>query len=381
MSSDATGHDLRFLNALRAIAAIWVMLAHCVLWGGFRFRYPNPQLAVDVFMMLSGYLMMATMQPRVPHAFGSPGRVWLPFYIRRLFRIAPLYYVTLGVAALSASWFVQGYQVLFDLQPGTFGGAQSGFNPSLTDYSLTNLLLHVTFVFGLLPDRVFSTMTGDWSLALEMQFYLLFPVLLYATRKAGPVLAAAAVVLTSFAAWERFGERFIEPAPLPLLMQYFLVGMLLYRATRLQEGKLLGVIAVILVLDYRLYGRSIVYLIPFALTIYLLASPRWAHRPLLVKARRLLENRAFDIGADLSYGIYLTHGFFISASALTFFQWTAFQLLPDLVRLFLMAAFVASGTLVVSFVLHRVVELPGIQAGKVVVAALHRRLPGRSLAA
>lgn len=147
---------LRFLNALRTLAALWVVQVHCILWGGFKIWFPNPELAVDVFMMLSGVLMVATVESREAQQPLSRLSTWLTFYSRRFFRLAPLYYLCLAVAVLTSTWFIGGYQVLFDMYPARWGGATSEYNPAFASYSMVSLLLHVTFVFGLLPHYVFS---------------------------------------------------------------------------------------------------------------------------------------------------------------------------------------------------------------------------------
>ncbi len=83
-------HRLRFMNAFRTFAAMWVVLAHCILWGEFPLWFPNPQLAVDLFMMLSGFLMVATVEAREHRHRLSAAATWIAFYLRRFFRLAPL---------------------------------------------------------------------------------------------------------------------------------------------------------------------------------------------------------------------------------------------------------------------------------------------------
>lgn len=45
---------LAYLDGIRGFAALWVLIAHCMIWGGWYWqRFPNAKIAVDLFMSLS----------------------------------------------------------------------------------------------------------------------------------------------------------------------------------------------------------------------------------------------------------------------------------------------------------------------------------------
>ena len=48
------------INGLRGISCLWVVISHCGIWGGYKGYNPNAKVAVDIFMMISGFLMMYT---------------------------------------------------------------------------------------------------------------------------------------------------------------------------------------------------------------------------------------------------------------------------------------------------------------------------------
>ena len=79
------------------------------------------------------------------------------FYIRRFFRIAPLFWLAIPVY-LALNGFGASYW------------APEGI--SIRQVSLTFLFLH-----GLWPDSINSVVPGGWSIAIEMTFYLVFPPL------------------------------------------------------------------------------------------------------------------------------------------------------------------------------------------------------------
>ncbi len=86
------------ISFLRGASALWVLVAHCFIWGGYTDDIVDPKVAVDIFMMVSGYLMVltaTTLHQREPlEKVGN----WLRFYMRRFFRISPAYYLSLGLA-------------------------------------------------------------------------------------------------------------------------------------------------------------------------------------------------------------------------------------------------------------------------------------------
>ena len=84
------------LDGLRGLAALWVLAGHCVLFSGWSLPIVDkPDLGVDLFMMLSGFLMVFHYQLRSKKEPWSEPGTWLKFWTRRYFRIAPLYYLLL----------------------------------------------------------------------------------------------------------------------------------------------------------------------------------------------------------------------------------------------------------------------------------------------
>lgn len=165
------------------MAALWVMTAHCFIWGmgGVdRYNILEPKKAVTLFMVISGFLMIYT----IDHGRTEPGRwiTWKRFYVRRFFRIAPAYYLALATVILLWPPFSEGIHTLQSLRPERWAN-DTIYGPQFQDFSALSILLHLTFLFGLFPDYSFSTSLPDWSLSLEMQFYAVFPILYLAVRR------------------------------------------------------------------------------------------------------------------------------------------------------------------------------------------------------
>ena len=136
-------------------------------------------LWVDGLILLSGFLLYL---PYAEAGSRLPG-VW-PFYKRRLIRIYPSY--LLCVIPLFILAWVRG-QYASALDAGK------------------DLAAHLTFTFNLFPSTYFGTPINGalWTLAVEMQFYLLFPLLARAYKKAPAVtyvlMAAAAFAFRLYA--------------------------------------------------------------------------------------------------------------------------------------------------------------------------------------
>jgi peptidoglycan/LPS O-acetylase OafA/YrhL len=165
------------LDGLRALAVGVVFLHHASMD-----RFPGGFFGVDLFFVLSGYLI-TTLLLREHEARGS---LWLGgFYLRRLLRLAPalvaLVVVTVPVAAAL------------------------GLGSPLADGAAA--LTYLTDVYGATGRGYAGLLPHTWSLAVEEQFYLVWPaVLVVGLRRGWPLgrlvagLLAGSAVVTALAA-------------------------------------------------------------------------------------------------------------------------------------------------------------------------------------
>jgi peptidoglycan/LPS O-acetylase OafA/YrhL len=169
------------LDGLRGVAILLVVLIHATGWprGGL--------LGVDIFFTLSGFLI-TTLLLEEWQAYGSIslGR----FYLRRYFRLFPALAVFIGGYVLFVALVAQGDQPL-RLRSAAFG---------------ITYLANWVMAF----DRPFAE--GEighlWSLSVEEQFYLLWPVILVAFLKLrlspGKSALLVAAMIVAVVSWRTF---------------------------------------------------------------------------------------------------------------------------------------------------------------------------------
>jgi peptidoglycan/LPS O-acetylase OafA/YrhL len=151
------------LDGLRAVAILAVILNHTL-------HIPLTWVGVDIFFVLSGFLITGILLERKT---GSPttGGYFHYFYSRRAFRILPAYLLTLVV-----------YSIIF---------TPTAFRPWPL-FAFFGMNLHEFF-----PHPYVLAPLPLWSLAVEEQFYLVWPVIiLLVSEKVLLRLALAAVLLT-----------------------------------------------------------------------------------------------------------------------------------------------------------------------------------------
>lgn len=368
-SAGGADHHVGALDGLRALAAIWVYLSHVALLTGMRILpvLSWGDMAVDLFMMISGFLMAHHYLHRRDREPWTAPSTWRAFWLRRFFRIAPAYYLLLAIALLLGPWLGECRTLIAVPFPGTVTPLAR-----YTDASPTNVLAHVSFVFGALPGYAFRTPLPDWSIGLEMQFYALFPFLMLLVGTRGrPLRMAAAIALALAALWglRGYGARFEMPAFLGLKLHVFLIGVALAQARRggLVPATAAMVAALVLVEAWRqggVHGAGFVLMVAgFAL---LVAGPAgW--RP-LARARAALSTPLARQGGEYAYCLYLIHLLWLipAAGLLTLQPW--YLELKGVLRFLLCIALTAPPVLLCCVVIHRVVETPGIRLGKRIVA-------------
>ena len=129
----------------------WVLASHCMQWGGWS-RYallPSAKLAVDLFMMISGFLMAANASVRRDREPLNQRRSWVRFWVRRFFRIAPAYYVALALTLIFGEYLTAGSRAVQSLRPEDWAAIH--YDPTARDSSIASVLMHVSFLFGLHP--------------------------------------------------------------------------------------------------------------------------------------------------------------------------------------------------------------------------------------
>lgn len=176
------------LDLLRAVAILWVMPFHSYIagyMGGGVLRWSG-WMGVDLFFALSGFLIGS----QVFNTLISRGNMdFVDFYLRRGFRTLPAYFVVLSIYVVWPS---------MRETPGMMPSWQ------FLTYTL-NLLID--------PNRV--AFSHAWSLCVEEQFYLLFPllalVLVGGSRPGRGVAVVAALVLGGLALRAWLWIHFVQP--------------------------------------------------------------------------------------------------------------------------------------------------------------------------
>lgn len=375
---------LAYLDGIRGVAALWVLVGHCMYWGGWRWFLPAPKIAVDLFMIVSGFLMNYHYILRSRGDGSGQTEQAFKFYVRRFFRIAPCYYLSLFTA-----FFVFGPNLINSIHtlqaayPARWAG-QIALDPKcVLDFSIGNLVNHLTFFFSLSPRYCSSTGLPDWSLGLEMQFYLLFPLLFFLLRRNYTAVVAGLTALSFILNFifsrlpgpypGTFG-LFPEPSFFFLKSTLFLIGIMLcdsvYRDDLPQWKRyIIGVMAIFLAAIEMWHGRLNIVIVCFATLVFVVNS-ELRSSPFSRVTKTLLGNRFTKFLADTSYAVYLFHCFALWGLGGRLFTMPWFKDLSSPLQVSVLTLGVIFLTYPLSYIIHRTVELPFIDFGKRVVKRL-----------
>ncbi len=144
------GFYIQSLDGLRAVAVLLVFVGHA----GFGHIVPGG-LGVTIFFFLSGFLITTLMRQE----YEKNGSIsFSKFYLRRVYRIFPPFYLVLGLVVLLALTGILPNDMKWD--------ALLAQSAQLTNYYL---------IYGN-ADHTAPGLTVLWSLSVEEHFYLLFPL-------------------------------------------------------------------------------------------------------------------------------------------------------------------------------------------------------------
>src|SRR5579862_5415597 len=153
-------NNFAYIDAVRGLAFLAVLIVHAALSVGQfygRSILAKGGYGVQLFFLASAITLCFSMAARQR----IDAHPVIYFYVRRLFRIAPLFWLailfySLFPGVMPAFWLSQW--------------APDGVRPSY--FALTACFLH-----GWHPYTFNSIVPGGWSIAVEMTFYAIFPFL------------------------------------------------------------------------------------------------------------------------------------------------------------------------------------------------------------
>jgi peptidoglycan/LPS O-acetylase OafA/YrhL len=286
-------------------------LNHSWLEGGF--------LGVDIFFVISGYVITASINGRVNQPIG----LFLgEFYRRRVQRLAPALITCIAITGLLTCLFVT------DPNSSLITGATALFG-----VSNIYLLHESTNYFGL--DASLNTFTQTWSLGIEEQFYLIFPAVAWwlmardqnkARRGIRPIFLAVLTGLIVLSLYSFFKACLTDPNAAYFLTKTrlweLLAGAVLFelRRNRTSQGRdrqsnpiailplALLIIALGQTADKAIFAIPVTVIATTSL-LWALEQPSWVKKVLMLSPLRQL--------GLISYSLYLWHW-----SVLCLARWT-----------------------------------------------------------
>src|SRR5262245_24002873 len=301
------------LDGIRAVAVLPVILFHMdmpFIPGGF--------VGVDVFFVLSGFLITNMLAADL-----AGGRMsTLNFYDRRIRRIVP------GLAAMLVCCSIAAPFILFPEDLANFG-----LSLTAATLSASNVLFYLqSGYFSAAADRM--PLLHTWSLGVEEQFYILFPLLLYGAWKWARTRIALLIglLLVASLCLSIWGTSAMPAATfflLPTRAWELLLGSLLAllaiagpRSSLQQEAAALGGLALIAA-SILLLSRQTPFpglaALPPCLGTALLIWSGCGNRTQPFLTQRLLSARPVVFVGLISYSLYLWHWpFIVFAKYLTF---------------------------------------------------------------
>lgn len=349
---------LKAIDQLRGIAILLVLANHTFGWAKVKYPQPfahgtelsltniigfsatnifaNGFFGVMIFFVLSGFCI------RWSHLNASKFK-WSDFYKRRFFRIFPAYWFWLAVAAYMA-------------------------NAEPKDIFFHGILAHN------FSKEYFHSIYGPfWSIAIEWQIYLIYPLLFFAAAKVPPkvmLLMLACIGVCSNFISSGFVSSLLETKILSIfgrlptaLLFSWMLGYYLAESLKKEELKKpsLGILMCSIALGILAYSHP---------NTCFLASAPWSYAAyhlvlLFLSKSHSFKLRFFDaiswIGV-ISYSVYLSHDLFagIYPYIANFLDLPKGGFIAGAVTLQVMTL----PMLTLGYISYRLIEIPGISLGK-----------------
>ena len=282
------------IDGLRAFAILPVLLYHA-----FPSLFPGGFIGVDVFFVISGYLITKGLLTDLESGKYSIGT----FYVRRIRRIFPAYaaVILFSLLVVAFAYYGEKLKIL----------AKTALSST---YFATNIYFEKTADY-FAPASHTNPLLNLWSLSVEEQFYVFFPLLLAFLFKWAPrhlkwvvwIVSIASLLLSVWAV--NFSNHDS--------MAFYLLP---FRAWELMAGSLLAIYIKDNFINLRVGGLGLLVLVsctfwmsssqpfpgglalvPILCAVVLLMSGRYG------VSKKIMENGALVFIGKISYSLYLFH--------------------------------------------------------------------------
>ena len=357
MSKTNLRDKIDYLNSLRGIAVLMVVFTHAGLYTNtaglgdvMRGIVGDASRGVQLFYILSAFTLFYSLHARS----GEDRNRWTDFFIRRLFRIAPLWWLSIAVFLHLRNQYT---------------------------FSVQNILSNAFFIHGFNPCYINSIVVGGWSIAVEMTFYLLVPVFyrlcsnvsksviwftwIYAASRALTLWMAHWHLGYSDQVWSEF-TFFCLPHQLPVFFLGFILFHLVIRKDTAISKVALVHAAIFLIFCYSFskdwFMEQCALLFPLVWIVS--AAPI-----------KLWNNRLLQYLGKVSFSLYLVHFAAVMLVNKTEFVSLFQSSYAQLAIGFPLVVLFATGMSILTF---NLVEKPGIKLGNRLIEALEARSRSRN---
>lgn len=306
---------LPHLDGLRAIAALYVVLHHAMLQVSHPIVHPRNwiewaerlltggRLAVDLFIVLSGFSLMLTVVMNKGVLSGGA----FAFYKKRARRILPPYFACLAISLLLIS-------TLIGVKTGTHWDV-------CLPVTFKDIWTHAFLLQDLFYDTSGKINHVLWSISVEFRIYFLFPALLFLWKPLKPIPATLLYIFIGYALLAILPESRINLMSFsPNFLGLFALGMLAAEIScsgeeycvRLREKGFWNVLAAVVIALTLWQGWRLGWsgedlgagLASFSLLIGLSALP-------ISNLRTILSSYPIATIGKFAYSIYLMHAPFL----------------------------------------------------------------------
>jgi peptidoglycan/LPS O-acetylase OafA/YrhL len=353
-----------FIDSLRGIAIIMVILVHSTLlvsnleenWVSNLF-YAGKN-GVILFFIVSAFTMYLSIEKRKESIS--------IFYTRRFFRIAPMFYIAIPL-----------YLIVFGFGNRYWLGDQE----SITAVNITS---HYLFLNGFNPYWINSIINVEWSIAVEMMFYIIVPFMFYWINNAKKAVMVTFVslffalglqyvfilnpLISDEVLWGNYLSLYF-PSQFPIFLMGICAFLVCKEKMKKAHGLILLVSSVTFLLTLTQINIPVIERYAFAFGFSGLLVSLFSIRPMII------VNRIWSYIGKVSYSAYIVHWaviHYLKNTLPTFSSNIELQLIIG----FLIVSVI---TILISIVTYITIEKPGIQLGRYVIRSIKTKMKQREI--